>query len=128
MPARTFAIAAIMFTTFALSGCREHLPSKASSATEPNVDEWHTYNDPRYSLDELHAVRVATDEMAQPKGSPPNFNQLYRYEVKHDQEGWFVTVWHISGFKKGRPQFQPGGYTDFQLDVNFKVVMKMPGE
>ena len=102
--------------------------TRPASSTQASQDDWHRYDDPRFSADELIAVREATDAVINPNRPRPDFDQTFRYSVSKDKGGWGVTVWHIYDFKDGKPRFQPGGNTTVILDANFKVTAKLPGE
>lgn len=121
----------ILAVLVALCGCSARESSR-SGATAPTTqaaaEEWHRYDDPRYSADERRAVRAATEAVLDPNRPRPDFDQAFRYSVSQYQEDWVVTVWHVYGFfKDGKPQFVPGGHTGVILDKDFKVKSKMPG-
>jgi hypothetical protein len=126
MPGRLLILAVLV----ALCGCSDRGTS-GSSTTAPTTqaasEEWHRYDDPRYTADERRAVRAATEAVLDPNRPRPDFDQAFRYSVSQYQGDWVVTVWHVFGFEDGKPQFVPGGYTDVILDKDYKVKSKMPG-
>ncbi|HVT89358.1 MAG TPA: hypothetical protein VHD56_10935 [Tepidisphaeraceae bacterium] len=108
------------------------MPSTGASdrsfkTTQSSTDERHHYDDARYSAEEKKAMRVATEAVLDPKRPHPDFDQVFRYDVSQSEKGWFVIIWHVNGFKDGKPQFVPGGFTGVQLDQSFKVLQVMPG-
>ena len=120
----------ILLALFALCGCSEGGPSRGGTAaptTRAAEEEWHRYDDARYSADERQAVRAATEVMLDPSRPRPDFDQAFRYSVSTDDADWFVTVWHVYGFADGKPQFVPGGHTFVILDQDFNVKSTMPG-
>ena len=114
-----------------LCGCSDGATSGSSSAvpaTQAASEEWHTYDDPRYTADEGRAVRAATEVVIDPNRPRPDFDRTFRYSLSQYQGDWVVTVWDVYGFKNGKPQFVPGGYTAVILDKDFKVKSKVLGE
>lgn len=123
------SILAVSFLV-APAGCTDGGSSRSGTiapATRGAEDEWRRYDDPRFSAHERQAVRAATEAVLDPKRPRPDFDQAFRYGLsKHDGE-WFVIVWHVYGFKEGKPQLVPGGHTGVSLDVDFKAKSVMPG-
>jgi hypothetical protein len=113
-----------------LCGCADSGTSGTSTSapTKPAAsEEWHRYDDSRYTADERQAVRAATVALLDPTRPRPEFDQAFRYSVSQNRGDWVVTVWHVYGFKDGKPQFVPGGHTNVILHKDFKVKSKVPG-
>jgi hypothetical protein len=103
------------------------LVCRCQQASTPSVskseEEWHRYDDPRYSADQRLAVRKATQAIldSNPSEPRPDFDQAFRYEVWEDADSWSVDVWFVNGFKDGKPQFWPDGDCDVVLNRDFSV-------
>jgi hypothetical protein len=116
----------------AVCGCSRR-QSTTSTTTAPTTQstqtsqDWHRYDDPRFSAKKRQAVRAASEAVLDPKGPRPDFDQAFRYSVSKYIGDWVVTVWHVYGFKDGNPQFVPDGDTLVILDNDFKVKSTVGG-
>ena len=127
--AKTICLFLAALVAISVCGCHQRRESAggARSPTAPAAPEWPRYDDPRLTEDERRAIRAATEAVLDPKRARPDFDKAFRYRVSQDADGWWVTVFHVSGFENGKPQFHPDGYTDVQLDRNFSLLRKMGG-